>query len=62
MFKEWKREVYQKKLRNGVHQEEENEEDLNSPGRKGLEDWWVKRNWWRKTGTTDTTGGRRKYN
>jgi hypothetical protein len=38
MFKEWKREGYQKKLRNGVHQEEENEEDLNSPERKGLEE------------------------
>jgi hypothetical protein len=38
MFKEWKKDGYQKKLQNGVHQEEENEEDLNSPGRKGLED------------------------
>ena len=28
----------QKKLRNGVHREEENEVDLNSPGRKGLKD------------------------
>ena len=27
-----------KKLRNGAHQEEENEVDLNLPGRKGLED------------------------
>jgi hypothetical protein len=27
---------------NGVHQEAENEENLNSPGRKGLEDWWEK--------------------
>jgi hypothetical protein len=32
---------FPKELRNGVHQEEENGEDLNSPGRKGLEerDW-----------------------
>jgi hypothetical protein len=30
MFKELKREGYQKKLWNGVHQEEENEEDLTS--------------------------------
>ena len=36
MFKEWKREVYETKLRNGGHQEEENEVDLNLPGRKGL--------------------------
>jgi len=35
----WKR----KKLWNGAHQEEENEVDLNLPGRKGLEDWWEKR-------------------
>ena len=40
MFQEWKREDYQKKLWNGVHQEEENEVDLNVPGRTGLEDWW----------------------
>jgi hypothetical protein len=26
---------------------------------KGLEDRWVKRDWWRKTGTINTTGGRR---
>jgi hypothetical protein len=38
MFKEWKREEYQKKLLNDVHQEEENEVDLNIHGRKGLED------------------------
>jgi len=38
MFREWKREDYHKKLWNGVHQEEENEEYLNLPGRKGLED------------------------
>jgi hypothetical protein len=31
-------------LWNGVHQEEENEVNLNLPGRKGLEDWWEKRN------------------
>jgi hypothetical protein len=39
MFREWKREDCQKKWWNGVHQEEENEVDLNLPGRKGLEDW-----------------------
>ena len=32
-----------KKLWNGGHQEEENEVDLNLPGRKRLEDWWRKR-------------------
>ena len=32
-----------KKLWNGAHQEEENEVDLNLPGRKRLEDWWRKR-------------------
>jgi hypothetical protein len=31
-------EIAEKKLRNGEHQEEENEVDLNLPGRKGLED------------------------
>jgi hypothetical protein len=36
MFKEWQR------GENGAHQEEENEVDLNLPGRKGLEDWWEK--------------------
>jgi len=35
MFQEWKRDDYQKKLWNGVHQEEENEVDLNVPGRTG---------------------------
>ena len=30
-------------LWNGAHQEEENEVDLKLPGRKGLEDWWEKR-------------------
>jgi len=39
MSREWKRGDCQKKLWNGVHQEEENEVDLNLPGRKGLEDW-----------------------
>ena len=39
MFKEWKWEDCQKKWWNGVHQAEENEVDLNLPGRKGLEDW-----------------------
>ena len=43
MFREWKRGDYQKKLWNGAHQEEENEVDLNLPGRKGLEEWWEKR-------------------
>jgi hypothetical protein len=38
IFREWKREDCQKKLRNDVHQDEENEVDLNLPGRKGLED------------------------
>ena len=38
MFKEWKRGDYQKKLCNGVHQEEENYIDLNVLGWKGLED------------------------
>ena len=33
MFREWKRGDYQKKLRNGAHQEEENEVDLNLLGR-----------------------------
>jgi len=42
MSKEWKRGDCQKKLWNGVHQEDENEVDLNLPGRKGLEDWWEK--------------------
>ena len=43
MFGEWKMGDYQKKLRNGAHQEEENEEDLKLPERKGLEDSWGKR-------------------
>jgi len=43
MFKEWKRGDCQKKLGNGIHQEEENEVDLNLLGQKGLEDWWEKR-------------------
>ena len=40
MFREWKRGDYQKKLWNGAHQVEENEEDLKLPERKGLEDCW----------------------
>ena len=40
MSKEWKRGDCQKKSRNGVHQEEEYEVDLNLPGRMGLEDRW----------------------
>ena len=62
MFKEWKREDCQKKLQNDVHQEEENEVDLKLAGRKGLEDWWEKRDWWKKTRMTEATGGRRYYN
>jgi hypothetical protein len=38
MFKEWKKEDCQKKLWNGLYWEEENEEDINLPGRKGLKD------------------------
>ena len=38
MSKEWKRGDCQKNLRNGVHQEKENEVDLKLPGWKGLED------------------------
>ena len=52
----------QKKWWNSVHKEEENEVDLYLPGRKGLEDWWEKRDWWKKTGITEATGGRRYYN
>ena len=37
MFREWKRGDWQKKLWNGVHQEEENEVELNLPVRKGIE-------------------------
>ena len=62
MFQEWKREDYQKKLWNGVQDEEENEVDLNVPGRTGLEDWWEKRDWWKTTGMTEATGGTRYYN
>ena len=43
MFRELKRGDYQKKLGNGAYQEEENEEDLKLPRRKGLEDCWEKR-------------------
>jgi len=32
--------LQKKKLWNGSHQEEDNEEDLKLPGRKGLEDCW----------------------
>jgi hypothetical protein len=59
MFKEWKKEDCQKNLWNGVNREEENEVDLNSPRRKGLKDWWEKRDWWKKTRMTEVTGGRR---
>ena len=34
MLQEWKREDYQKELRNGVHREEENEVDLMYLGRR----------------------------
>jgi hypothetical protein len=37
MSRERKREDCKKNLRNGVYQEEENEVDLNLPGRKELE-------------------------
>jgi hypothetical protein len=30
--------ILEQNIFNGVHQEEENEEHLNSPGQKGLED------------------------
>jgi len=43
MFKELKRGDYHKKVWNGAHQEEDNEVDLNLPGRKELEDWWEER-------------------
>jgi hypothetical protein len=62
MFREWKREDCQNKLWNGVHQEEENEVDQNLPGRKTLEDWRKKRDWWKKTGMTDANRGRIYYN
>ena len=59
MFREWKREDCQKKWWNDVHKEEENEVDLNLPGRKvirglmgekGLmeEDWNDRGNWRKK--------------
>jgi hypothetical protein len=38
MFREWKREDSQNRLCNGTHQEDGNEVDLNSLGRKGFED------------------------
>jgi hypothetical protein len=44
---------------NGVHWEEENEVNLNLPERKGLKDLLEKRDWWKKTGMTEVTGGRR---
>jgi hypothetical protein len=40
LFREWKREDSQNRLWNETHQEEGNEVDLNSVGRKGFEDWW----------------------
>ena len=43
MFREWKRKDSQNRLWSGAHQEEGNEVDLNSLGRKGFEDWWEKR-------------------
>ena len=44
MSKEWKMGECQKKLWKCIHQEEEDEVDLNLHGRKGLEDWWEKMN------------------
>ena len=47
-------ETTKKKLWNGAHQEEENEEDLKLPGRKGLgekeliEEDWNDRDKWKK--------------
>jgi len=38
MFNEWKWGECEKKLGNGAHQDEENQVDLNLPGRKRLED------------------------
>ena len=38
-----RKKIAKKTIGNGAHQEEENEVDLNLPGRKGLEDWWEKR-------------------
>jgi len=38
-----KGEITKRSYENGDHQEEENEVDLNLPGRKGLEDCWGKR-------------------
>jgi len=35
--------IFHSKLWNGAHQEEENDEVLKLPGRKGLEDCWRKR-------------------
>jgi len=43
MFREWKGVEYQKELWNGAHQEDENKVDLDQLGRKGLDDWWEKR-------------------
>ena len=53
MFREWKRGDYQKKLLNGTHQKEENEENLKLHGRKGLEDWWEEKGltFWRLMST-----------
>ena len=43
MSKEWRRGDYQKEYRNGGHQEEENEMDLNLPGLRGSEERSEKR-------------------
>jgi hypothetical protein len=37
----------------------ENEVDQKLSGRKGLEELWEKRGYWKKSGMTETTGGRR---
>ena len=48
-----------KMLWTGAHQEEENKVDLNLPGRKRLEYWWRKSDYWKKYGMTETNGRRR---
>jgi hypothetical protein len=57
VFKEWKRGGCQKKLWAGIHQEEENEVDLNLCEQKGLEDWWEKRDKLKMSEMTEATGG-----
>jgi hypothetical protein len=52
--KGWERGYYQKKYWNGDRQGEGNEADPNIPGRRGLEEWWKKRE---RTGLTEAIGG-----